>query len=233
MHCGWSLSARVHRLAELACQLPIDLAGIAIHSSRNLRREQRRNDSIFISGPNSAIETQERCTRAFFSPKTERAVEQAVHEPLEADRNLIELAVQFSCDAIDHLTADHRLTHGRCMAPFRPVLKKIVDSSRQVVIGLEQTRIPRDDSMPIMVRVTGKRDVEAIFQSDQIRHGVRRGWVHADLAVPIHTHETESRIDEFVHDGEIELVLLSNSRPVMNARAAKRIYAHVYLRAAN
>ena len=128
---------------------------------------------------------------------------QALHEPLEADRNLVELAAQFCCDTIDHLTADHRLTHGRSVAPFWPVLEKIVDSDRQVVIGLKQTRIPRDDSMPVMISVTSKGNVKAIFESDQICHGVGRGWVHADAAVPIHGHETESRIDDFVDDSEV------------------------------
>src|SRR6185369_8035838 len=129
--------------------------------------------------------------------------EQAIHEPLEADRDLVELAAEFRCDAIDHLTADHRLTHGRCIAPFGPVLEKIVDSDGEVMIGLKQTCIARDDSMPVMIRVTSKRNVEAILQSDQICHRVSRGRVHADLAVPIHGHETESRIHDVVYDSEI------------------------------
>ena len=113
------------------------------------------------------------------------------------------------------------------------MLEKIVDSDRQVVIGLEQPRITRNNSVPVMIRVKSNGDVEAILQSDQIRHGVRRGWVHPDLAIPIRRHETESRIDEFVHNGEIQLVLLSNSRPVVDASAAERIHAHVHLGAAN
>src|SRR4029079_9632143 len=124
--------------------------------------------------------------------------------PLEADRNLVEFAIQCGGDAIDHLTADHRLTHGRAVDLFVPVLEKIIDSDREVMIGLKQTRLARDDSMPVMIRVTSKRNVEAILQSNQICHRVSRGRVHADLAVPIHCHETEGRIDELVYDSKVQ-----------------------------
>src|SRR6185503_20663751 len=199
---GRSLRANVYRLSELACQFLIDLSGIAVHTCGDLRRQQGRNNSILIGGPNSAVETQERRTRALFSTKTQRAVEQAIHEPLEADWNLVELTAEFCCNAIDHLTAHHGLTHGRCVTPFGSVLEKVVDGDRQIVIGLKQTS-SSDNSMPVMVRVTSEGNVEAILQSDQICHGVSRGWVHSDLTVPIHGHETESRIHDFVYDSKV------------------------------
>src|ERR1051326_7012836 len=200
---GRSLRTGVYRLSELACQLLIDLSGIAAHTCSDLRRQQGRNNSILISSPDCAVETQERRTRALFSTKTEGAVEQAIHEPFEADRNLVELTAQFCCDAIVHLTAHHGLTHGRRVVPFGSVLEKVVDSDGQVMIRLKQTRLARDNSVPVMVCVTSKGNVEAILQSDEIFHGVGRGWVHADLAVPIHGHETESRIHDIVYHGKV------------------------------
>ena len=83
---------------------------------------------------------QERRARALFAAESQRAVQQAVDEPLEADRHLVQLAAQLRRHAIDHAAADHGLAHRRILAPARPVREQIVDADRQIVIGRQQTR---------------------------------------------------------------------------------------------
>ena len=60
------------------------------------------------------------------------------------------------------------------MAPLRPVLEKIEDGDRKVVVGRKQSGAPGDDSVPVVVRVAGEGDLEAILQIDQSLHGIGR-----------------------------------------------------------
>ena len=54
-----------------------------------------------------AVAAQERRAGAFLAAEAQRAVEQAVDEPLEADRHLVEPAAEPRGDAVDHGAADH------------------------------------------------------------------------------------------------------------------------------
>ena len=128
---GRRLNAVVDRLTELAREFAVDLAGIAAHPCRDLRREQSRDDSVLVRRPDAAIQTDERRARALFAAEAKRAVEQAVHEPLEADRHLVELSAELRGDAIDHLAAHHRLADRRFPAPLRSVLEEVEDGDRQ------------------------------------------------------------------------------------------------------
>src|SRR5207247_2689706 len=58
-------------------------------------------------------------------------------------------------------------------------------------------------------------------------------WVHANLAIPSHRHEAESRIDGIVDDGEVQPVAFGNWPPVVDASASERIHAQADLRAPN
>ena len=78
------VDALEQRLAELARELAIRLAGIAPGARRDLRRQQRRDDAVLVGGPHAAVLAQERRARALLAAETERPVEQAVDEPLEA-----------------------------------------------------------------------------------------------------------------------------------------------------
>ena len=113
------------------------------------------------------------------------------------------------------------------------MLEEVEDGDRKVVVGRQQPCALGDNSVPVMVGIAGEGDIEAILQADQALHRIGRGWVHADLAVPIDSHETEGRIDGLVHDREIQPVALGNRFPVVNAGAAERIDSHADLRAAN
>ena len=71
------------------------------------------------------------------------------------------------------------------------------------------------------------------FSPMSLLHGVRRGGIHANFAVPIHGHESKCGIDGFVHDRQIETVPLGNQRPIIDARAAERVDSERNLGIAN
>ncbi|MND84221.1 hypothetical protein D3C80_761080 [compost metagenome] len=77
--------------------------------------------------------------------------------------------------------------------------------------------------MAVVVRIAGKRHVEALFQADQALHGMAGRWVHADLAVPVDGHEAEGRVDLFVHHIQVQAVMLGNRRPVAHPCSTQRI----------
>ena len=58
-------------------------------------------------------------------------------------------------------------------------------ATAEVMVGRHQTCAPGDDAVTVVVGIAGERDVEAVLESDQPLHRVRRGRVHADLAVPV------------------------------------------------
>ena len=107
------------RLAELARQLAVDLAGIASGARGDLRREQRRDDAVLVRRPHRAVAAEEGGARALLAAEAERAVEQTVDEPLEADRHLVEPPAQLRAHAIDHRAAHHGLAHAGIRAPLR------------------------------------------------------------------------------------------------------------------
>ena len=87
--------------------------------------------------------------------------------------------------------------------------------------------------MTVVVRITGEGKVKAILHRDQTLHRVDRGWVHPNLAIPIHGHETKCRIDHLVDNREVEPVSLRNRPPVVDSGAAQGINTDAELRAAN
>jgi hypothetical protein len=52
------------------------------------RRQQSRDDSVFVHCPDGSIQTRKRGTRALFAPKTKRIVEQTVDGLVEVNRQL-------------------------------------------------------------------------------------------------------------------------------------------------
>ncbi|MNU89917.1 hypothetical protein D3C71_797690 [compost metagenome] len=87
--------------------------------------------------------------------------------------------------------------------------------------------------MAVVVRVAGKRNVKALFEADQALHGVSGRRVHANLAIPVDGHETEGRIDLFVHHVQVEAVMLGNRRPVAHPCSAQRIDTQTQLGVTN
>ena len=95
--------------------------------------------------------------------------------------------------AVDDAAAHHGLADGRIRAPVRTMGEEIEDRRRQDMIGIHQARAARHDAVPVGVGVVAEGDVEAVLETDQGRHRVRRRAVHANLAVPVQRHEAERR----------------------------------------
>ena len=114
-----------------------------------------------------------------------------------------------------------------CAGPLWPMGEQVADGHRQVVVGVHQPRGARHDSVPVRVGVVGEGDAVPILEANQPRHRVRTRAVHADLAVVIHRHERERRIDHRVHDGDAELVDRVDGFPVRPRRAAERVHAQL------
>ena len=111
--------------------------------------------------------------------------------------------------------------------------EQVADGDRQVVVRVHQPRGGRHDAVAVRVGIVGERDAEAILQLDQARHRVRARAVHADLAVVIHGHERERRIDRGIDDGDVEPVDGVDRLPVRLRRTAERIDAQREARGAD
>src|SRR5665648_47428 len=220
---GWGFKTLVNRLTEFLRQVGINLARVAPCSGSDLCCKQSRDHPVLVRSPNAAIQADERRTGAFFTAEAKRAVEQAIHKPLETNGYLIELTVKPGGDTVNHLAAHYRFANRCYLAPLRPVLKEVVDGYRKIMIGWEQSRTSGDNPMPVMVRITRESEVVLIFQADQALHRIGRGGVHADLAVPIHRHETKGGIDGFIDDREVQPIAFGNRLPIVDPGPAEWI----------
>ena len=93
------------------------------------------------------------------------------------------------------------------------MLHEVLDARREVVVRIHQPAVRRDDAVPIRVRVVSGRDLEGITIRDERRHRIRRRAIHADLPVPVQTHETPRRIDRRIDHGEIDPMPLGDRSP--------------------
>ena len=96
-------------------------------------------------------------------------------------------------------------------------------TDRKVVIWRQQPAPLGDDTVPVVIRIRSKREVELVFQTDKPLHGIRRRRIRANLPIPIHSHEAKRGINGFIHDREVEAILLSNSWPIVDACPAKGV----------
>src|SRR5215813_254701 len=87
--------------------------------------------------------------------------------------------------------------------------------------------------MPIRIRVVGESNAVLVLETDEPCHGIRARTVHADLAVVIHRHEREGRIDPWVYDRDVEFVDFVDRFPIMHGSAAKRVHAQLETRGAD
>ena len=84
---------------------------------------------------------------------------------------------------------------------------------------------PGHDAVPVMISVTRHGHIKLVFQIDQGLHGVLGGRIHADLAIPVQSHEAEGGIDLIIDQRKIQAVALRDRRPVVHAGPAQRVHA--------
>src|SRR5438874_2063445 len=77
----------------------------------------RRDDAVLVGGPDRAVAPQKRGPRALLSTETQRSREQAVDEPLESHRDLVQLPAPALRHPVDHTAAHQRLSDRRIGAP--------------------------------------------------------------------------------------------------------------------
>ena len=130
---------------------------------------------------NAAIHASKRGPCALFAAEAKRTVKQAVREPLEPNRNFVELSAELRCDAINPQAAHHYFAYRRLFAPLWPMLEEVEDGNRKVKVGRQQSRASGDDSVPVMVGVAGEGKVETILPPYLSLHRIGRGRIHAYL----------------------------------------------------
>ncbi|BBM05723.1 hypothetical protein HAALTHF_29680n [Vreelandella aquamarina] len=81
------------------------------------------------------------------------------------------------------------------------------------------------NAVAVGVRVVAKGDIETVFDLEQVRHGIRAGAIHADLAVVIRRHKSEAGIKSGVHDVQVQAKMLTNRLPHRQRRAAHGVHA--------
>ena len=163
---------------------------------------------------------------ALLAAEADGAVDEAGHEPLEADRHLPEASAERLGDPVDHRARHEGLADRGIRPPVRAVREEVLDRDGEVVVGVHEAAVGRDDAVPVGVGVVAGEDVEARLRArapTPSRDGRRR--VHADLAVPVERHERPRRVDARVHDGEVEAVAVADRRPVVHGCPAQRVGA--------
>ena len=137
-------------------------------------------------------------------------------------------------DPVDHRRRHERLADARGVRPARArAAEEVADRDGQVVVGVHQPGVGRDDAVPVGVGVVAGRDVVVVLAADQARHRGRRRAVHPDLLVPVERHEPPRRVDERVHDRQLETVPLTDRAPVVDRRAAERVGSDPHARLAD
>ena len=174
------------------------------------RPSMRRNDAPADSSP----------------PNPNAAVDEAGHEPLEADRDLHEPAADLRGHLVDHRRGHEGLADGRPLGPAATgSAEEVADRDGQEVVGVHQPRVRRDDPVAVRVGVVAGGDVVLVALVDERGHGRRGGAVHPDLAVPVQGHEPPGRVDERVDHGQVEVVAVGDLTPVGDAGPTQRVGA--------
>src|SRR5579872_7210639 len=79
------VDASVLRCSKLGSQLAVVLAGILAGLRSDLRGKEIHDWTVFIRGPDCAVEAEKARAGAFLPTEAERPVQQAVDEPLKSD----------------------------------------------------------------------------------------------------------------------------------------------------
>ena len=102
-------------------------------------------------------------------------------------------------------------------------LESVTEVNDHELVVFEEPVVGSDDAVAIGVCVVAGRDLKLVTLFDQRSHCVWRRAVHADLPVPVESHEPPSRVDVGVHDGQVQAVALPDGAPVGDACAAQRV----------
>src|ERR1051326_6393857 len=116
----------VYRIAELTGDLLVQRPRIAASARGHLRGEPPHDQAVLVRRPGRPVQAEERGARAFFAGKSQRAIEQAVDEVLEAYGHLDQAPAQARHHAVEEAAADDGLAHPRRRLPPRPTAEEAV-----------------------------------------------------------------------------------------------------------
>src|SRR5438552_3569036 len=102
---GRGIDPGIKRTSKLRGQFTEVHAGIFSGSSGDLCGKKIHNQSVLVCRPHLTVAAQEACTRALFSAKTDGAIDQSGHKPLEAYRHFVQLTSEFLYNPVYHATA--------------------------------------------------------------------------------------------------------------------------------
>src|SRR5262249_48252577 len=83
------------------------------------------------------------------------------------------------------------------------------------------------DAVPVRVWIVSESDVILPFEVYETRHRIRTRWVHAYLAVVVHSHERERRVDCWVRDVDVQVIDGVDRLPIRFRRTAERVYTQL------
>ena len=139
---GGSVDAFVNRIPQVASEFAVDFARIFSQARRDFRREQTRDDSVFVGGPHAAVARRNEEPALSSPAKPSRPASRPSTNHLKPTGHLVQPAPQPRADAIDHAAAHHRFPDGDVLAPVLPIRKQVVDADRKIVIRREASRSP-------------------------------------------------------------------------------------------
>ena len=182
---GVGIGAGVDGRAVLFRQFGVTLRrGFSGHCG-DFRGQQVKDDAVFVGGPHCPVVPEEGGTGGFLATEADGAVDKPWHKPLEANRNFLKAASQCAHHAVDHGGRNQGFTHSRLRRPAGAIAKQILNGHSQVVVGVHQAKVWRDNAVAVGIGVVASCDVELRAVVHQGRHGVGRGAVHADLAIGV------------------------------------------------
>ncbi|MNC27204.1 hypothetical protein D3C75_753690 [compost metagenome] len=102
------------------------------------------------------------------------------------------------------------------------MLEQVVNRNCKIMVRIHQTS-RRDDTVAVVIRVVGERQIEFVTQRQQTRHCAFGGAIHADSAIFIQMHKAEGLIDMIVNNRQIQIVVFRYALPVFDTGTAERI----------
>ena len=87
--------------------------------------------------------------------------------------------------------------------------------------------------MPIVIGIIANGDIETVAKLDETSHRPLGRAIHTDHAVFVQSHKTKGGIDGTVYQFDIEIVMLGDHIPVIQARATQGVNTDLELGVSN
>ena len=147
-------------VAELVGQALVELRRGLAGDRGDLRGQQRQQDAVLVRGPDTAVQLVEGGAGRFLAAEGAFAGEQPGDEPLEAHRDLHQLAAQARGHAVDDRGGHQGLADHGLRVPAGRGAVQVIDGDGEVVVRVHQPAVRGDDAVAVGVGVVAGGDVE-------------------------------------------------------------------------